>query len=64
MDEIRFPYFSHTMKKGRQQSSQALDFQSNFGGKCKFRTCDPCSVKVILPGRLALLKSYVVENIT
>ncbi len=34
-------------KKACKQCLQAFDFKRILGGKCKFRTCDPCSVNAI-----------------
>jgi hypothetical protein len=45
---VLFPYISPETKKGWTHHAQAFDFSMNFGGKCKFRTCDPCSVNAVL----------------
>ncbi len=39
-----FVLFSYNAKKACERISQAFDFIRILGGKCKFRTCDPCSV--------------------
>ena len=48
----KIPYFSrtfpHKQKKGLTHHAQAFDISMNSGGKCKFRTCDPCSVNAVL----------------
>jgi hypothetical protein len=35
-------------KKACNMTLQAFVFTTNPGGKCKFRTCDPCSVNAVL----------------
>jgi hypothetical protein len=40
--------FGYHEKKARNDRCKPLIFFTNSGGKCKFRTCDPCSVNAVL----------------
>ena len=42
----RLSFFSPAMQKAHQPKLMGL--MTNSGGKCKFRTCDPCSVNAVL----------------
>ena len=42
---VKLDYTTLNLKKAPRVSSKCLIWLEIFGGRCKFRTCDPCSVK-------------------